>query len=56
MKRLILIGTLLARSSSYALELNGAEILDHHSWFTNTDNKITIILYISNITNFSDLI
>lgn len=31
MKKLILIGALVATSSSYALELKGAEILGHHS-------------------------
>ncbi|PJD94687.1 MAG: hypothetical protein CK423_05435, partial [Legionella sp.] len=43
MKKLILIGALAATSSSYALELKGAEILEHRSWISSPDNKVTII-------------
>lgn len=43
MERLILIGTLIATSSIYALEPRDAEILEHHSWFSSPDNKIIII-------------
>ena len=43
MKKLVLIGALVATSSSYALELKNAEILEHRSWFSSPDNKITII-------------
>lgn len=52
MKKLILIGALVATSSSYALEVNGAEILEHHSWLSSPDNKITIIAgHIENNSN-----
>ncbi|KTC86169.1 hypothetical protein [Legionella drozanskii] len=52
MKKLILIGALVATSSSYALELKGAKILEHHSWFSSPDNKITIIAgHIENTPN-----
>lgn len=43
MKRLFLIGAIVAASSSYALELRNAEILEHHSWISGPDDKITII-------------
>ena len=51
MKRLILIGTLIATSSSYALELHGADaltldkavILDHKSEITGSDSNCKVI-------------
>ena len=52
MKKSILIGTLLATSSSYALGLRNAEILEHHSWFSGSDSKVAIISgHIENGTN-----
>lgn len=53
MKKLILLGALVATSSSHALELNNAEILEHYSWLSSSDNKITLIAgHIENNPNF----
>lgn len=43
MGRLILIGAFIASSASYALTPQGAETLEHRSWISSPDNKITII-------------
>jgi hypothetical protein len=44
MKRLVLaVGVLTTASSSYALELHNATILEHRSWISGSDNNVTIV-------------